>query len=63
MKTKYNFGDLYVSGRIILKCTLRKYDVSIVGITLAHDTVHWRSAVNVTMKLLVPSKAVDFLIS
>jgi hypothetical protein len=55
-------GDPGVDGRIILKWTIRKYDVGdMAWIKLAQDRNRWRALVNAVMNLRVSLNAGEFL--
>jgi hypothetical protein len=54
-------ANLGAVGRIILKWILKKQDIDVVWIDLAHDRDKWRALVNTVMTLLSSIKCGEFL--
>ena len=64
MRERDNLEGPCVDGRIILRWTLRKWDVGGMDrIELAQDRDRWRALVNAVMNLRVPRNAGNFLTS
>jgi len=64
VRERDNLEGPCVDGRIILRWTLRKWDVGGMDrIELAQDRDRWRALVNAVMNLRVPRNAGNFLTS